>query len=149
MSLTADEPTCSIERSLGVLGERWTLLILREIHSGRHRFSEIQETLGIAPNLLSTRLRTLGASGVIRKYTYQEPGSRHRGSYHLTPAGQELRLILAAFQQWGDHNRPRPSGPSALRRHRATGQAVHVGFVDESGREVEPSDVLFVRAADG
>jgi DNA-binding HxlR family transcriptional regulator len=54
-----DEPRCSIERALQVLGERWTLLIIREIYSGKHQFAEIQAALGIASNLLSTRLKTL------------------------------------------------------------------------------------------
>jgi DNA-binding HxlR family transcriptional regulator len=137
-----DEPTCSIERSLQVLGERWTLLIIREIYTGKHRFADIQSSLGIAPNLLSTRLKTLVDAGVLRKRTYQEPGSRHRDSYHVTPAGQDLQVILAALQQWGDRYCPRPSGPSALRRQRSTGQPVHVGFIaDDSNHEVAGSDV--------
>ncbi|MGW5466074.1 winged helix-turn-helix transcriptional regulator [Streptomyces sp. NPDC003996] len=137
-----DEPSCSIERSLQVLGERWTLLIIREVYIGKHRFAEIQASLGIAPNLLSTRLKTLVDAGVLRKRTYQVPGSRPRDSYHLSPAGEELRVVLAAFQQWGDRHRPRPSGPSALRRQRSTGRPVHVGFIsDDDAREVAASDI--------
>ncbi|MCC4317652.1 winged helix-turn-helix transcriptional regulator [Streptomyces malaysiensis] len=139
-----DEPACSIERSLRILGERWSLLVLREIFAGRHRFAEIQSSLGVAPNLLSARLKLLVEAGVLRTRTYQEPGSRHRLSYHLTPAGEELRIVLAAIQQWGDRHRPRPSGPSALRRVRSTGEAVSVGFVDEEGREVPYADVDFM-----
>jgi DNA-binding HxlR family transcriptional regulator len=139
-----DAPACSIERSLQVLGERWVFLVLREIFAGKHRFAEIQSSLGIAPNLLSDRLKLLVEAGVLRTRTYQEPGSRHRQSYHLTPAGQELRLVLAALQQWGDRHRPRPSGPSALRRLRSTGQAVRVGFLDDDGRELPAEDVTFV-----
>ncbi|GAA3163763.1 helix-turn-helix domain-containing protein [Nonomuraea salmonea] len=137
-----DEPACSIERSLQILGERWTLLILREIFRGRHRFADIRDSLGIAPNLLSARLKTLVAAGVLRTYTYQEPGSRQRRSYHLTPAGADLRVVLGALQQWGDEHRPRPSGPSALRRRRSTGEPVHVAFVDGEGREVTGEDVV-------
>ncbi|MFI9617162.1 winged helix-turn-helix transcriptional regulator [Streptomyces sp. NPDC052023] len=137
-----EEPSCSIERSLQVLGERWTLLIIREVYCGKHRFAEIQASLGIAPNLLSTRLKTLVGAGVLRKRTYQAPGSRQRDSYHLTPAGEELQVVLAALQQWGDRHRPRPSGPSALRRQRSTGRSVHVGFIaDDDAREVVASDV--------
>ncbi|MER6074272.1 winged helix-turn-helix transcriptional regulator [Streptomyces sp. NPDC003233] len=141
---TDDSPACSIERSLQVLGERWTLLVLRDIFAGKHRFAEIQSSLGIAPNLLSDRLKLLSEAGVLRTRTYQEPGSRHRQSYHLTPAGQELQLVLAALQQWGDHHRPRPSGPSSLRRLRSTGQAVRVGFLGDDGRELPAEDVTFV-----
>jgi DNA-binding HxlR family transcriptional regulator len=139
-----DAPECSIERSLQVLGERWVFLVLRDIFAGKHKFAEIQSYLGIAPNLLSDRLKLLIEAGVLRTRTYQEPGSRHRQSYHLTPAGQELQLVLAALQQWGDPHRPRPSGPSAQRRSRSTGQAMRVGYLDDDGRELPAEDLTFV-----
>ncbi|MFF4243425.1 winged helix-turn-helix transcriptional regulator [Streptomyces sp. NPDC001822] len=142
--VTDDDPACSIERSLQIFGERWTLLVLREIFAGRHRFAEIQASLGIASNLLSTRLKLLVESGVLHTQTYQEPGNRPRQSYHLTEAGLELRVTLASLQQWGDSHRARPSGPSALRRTRRDGRPVHVGFLDDEGREVPDSDVLIV-----
>ncbi|MCX4511127.1 helix-turn-helix transcriptional regulator [Streptomyces sp. NBC_01619] len=143
---TNDEPACSIERSLQILGERWSLLVLREVFAGRHKFADIQSSLGIASNLLSARLKLLVETGVLSTKTYQEPGSRPRQSYHLTPAGRELWVVLAALQQWGDHHRPRPSGPSAVRRVRSTGQPVHVGFVDEDGQEVPGTDVVMDRS---
>ncbi|WP_053756243.1 winged helix-turn-helix transcriptional regulator [Streptomyces sp. AS58] len=147
---TNDEPACSIERSLQILGERWALLVLREIFAERHRFAEIQASLGIASNLLSARLKLLVEAGVLRTETYREPGSRPRQSYHLTEAGSELRIVLAALQQWGDRHRPRPSGPSAVRRTRSTGQPVHVGYVDDDGREVQSADVaVHTRSATG
>jgi len=136
-----DEPACSIERSLQVLGDRWTLLIIREVYNGRHQFSEIRDSLGIASNLLSARLTRLVEGGVLRQRAYQSPGSRHRHSYHLTPAGEELRVILWAFQQWGDQHLPRPSGPSALRRERGTGRPVHVGFIGDDALEIASADV--------
>ncbi|WP_329042692.1 helix-turn-helix transcriptional regulator [Streptomyces sp. NBC_00178] len=139
-----DDPACSIERSLQILGERWTLLVLREIFAGHHRFAEIQASLGIASNLLSTRLKLLVESGVLCTQTYQEPGNRPRQSYHLTEAGRELRVTLAALQQWGDDHRTRPSGPSTLRRTRRDGRPVHVGFLDDEGREVPDGDVLMI-----
>ncbi|GAB2943781.1 hypothetical protein [Nonomuraea sp. NPDC052634] len=72
----------------------------------------------------------------------QEPGSRQRRSYHLTKAGADLQVVLGALQQWGDAHRPRPSGPSALRRTRSTGEPVHVAFVNGEGREVACDDVV-------
>ncbi|QUQ65859.1 winged helix-turn-helix transcriptional regulator [Kutzneria sp. CA-103260] len=138
-----DLPACSIERSLQVLGERWTLLVLREVFAGRHRFAEIRATLDIAPNLLSARLKTLVAAGVLEARPYQEPGSRQRHSYHLTPAGWDLRLVLGALQQWGDVHRPRTVGPSSSRRSKS-GQSVHVAFVNDDGVEVPTRDVEFV-----
>jgi DNA-binding HxlR family transcriptional regulator len=115
--------------------------VLREISGGKHRFAEIQSSLGIASNLLSARLTLLVEEGVLRTRTYQEPGSRHRQSYHLTQAGLDLQLVMAALQQWGDRHRPRPSGPSAARRRRSSGAPVHVGFIDDDGHEVPSADV--------
>ncbi|GAA3777602.1 winged helix-turn-helix transcriptional regulator [Streptomyces chiangmaiensis] len=139
-----DEPACSIERSLQILGERWSLLVLREVFAGHHRFAEIRSSLGIASNLLSARLKLLVETGVLCTQTYQEPGSRPRQSYHLTEAGRDLWVVLAALQQWGDVHRPRPSGPSALRRARSTGRPVHVGFLDDDGHEVPATDVVML-----
>jgi len=77
---------------------------------------------------------------------YREPGARPRSAYRLTPAGQELQVVLSALQQWGDEHLPRPEGPSMLRRVRGTDRPVHVGFVDERGREVQPADVAMIPA---
>jgi hypothetical protein len=77
---------------------------------------------------------------------YQEPGARSRFAYKLTPAGLELQVVLAALQQWGDTHLPRPEGPSMLRRVRGTGRPVHVGFIDDRGREVAQPDVAIIPA---
>ncbi|MFD9002332.1 winged helix-turn-helix transcriptional regulator [Streptomyces sp. NPDC059582] len=140
----SDEPACSIERSLQILGERWSFLVLREIFRGRHKFAEIQSSLGIASNLLSARFKLLVEAGVLCTQTYQEPGCRPRQSYHLTESGRDLQVVLGALQQWGDRHRPRPSGPSAMRQIRATGRPVHVGFIDEEGGEVPGAEVVAV-----
>ncbi|MFD7446801.1 winged helix-turn-helix transcriptional regulator [Streptomyces sp. NPDC059909] len=148
--MASDEPRCSIQRSLQVLGERWSLLTIREIFSGRHRFAEIQSVLGVASNLLTTRLKKLVDAGVLRQQTYQEPGSRTRVSYHLTPAGEELLVILAALQQWGDRHCPHPSGPAVLRRQRSSGHSVHVGLIsDTNGHEIPIADVDMVSVEPG
>ena len=138
------ESTCSIARSLGVLGERWTFLILREAFLGATRFAEFRDRLGVAPDVLSERLATLVEYGVMAREPYREPGARSRSAYRLTPAGRELQVVLGALQQWGDEHLPRPEGPSMLRRVRGTDRPVHVGFVDERGREVQPADVAMI-----
>ena len=138
---------CAITRSLGVLGERWTLLILREAITGATRFSEFRDTLKVAPDLLTDRLNTLVAHGVMHKAPYQEPGSRARDSYVLTPAGKELQVLLAALQQWGDEHLPWAEGPSILRRTKGDNRPVHIGFIDENGQEVSPENVTQVRTA--
>jgi DNA-binding HxlR family transcriptional regulator len=141
------ESSCSIARSLGVLGERWTFLILREAFLGATRFAEFRDRLGVAPDVLSERLATLVEYGVMEREPYREPGARSRSAYRLTPAGRELQVVLSALQQWGDEHLPRPEGPSMLRRVRGTDRPVHVGYVDGSGREVQPADVAVIPAA--
>jgi DNA-binding HxlR family transcriptional regulator len=114
------EPVCSTERCLGVLADRWSFLIIREaLMAGAERFADFQRALGIAPNVLTDRLEHLVKAGVLTKRSYQEPGSRTRRSYHLTPAGRDLAVPLAALQQWGDLHDPPSTGPSVLRRSRS------------------------------
>ena len=138
---------CSIARTLGVLGERWTFLILREAFLGATRFAEFKQRLGIAPDVLSDRLGTLTEYGVLQREPYQEPGERSRFAYRLTTAGLELQVILGALQQWGDDHLPHPDGPSMLRRRRGTGgDPLHVSYVDDNGREVTLPDVRMIPA---
>lgn len=141
------ESPCSIARALEVLGERWTFLILREALSGLTRFADFQQALGIAPDVLSDRLATLVSAGVLEKHPYREPGTRVRFSYHPTPAGEELRLVLGALQQWGDEHRPRELGPTMARRTVDGGSPVRVAFVDETGVAVPLDRVAFVKTA--
>jgi DNA-binding HxlR family transcriptional regulator len=147
MSKVNETETCSIARSLGVLGERWTFLILRDAFLGATRFAEFRQSLGIAPDVLSDRLATLVDYGVLEREAYKEPGSRTRYAYRLTPAGQELQVVMGALQQWGDEHLPRPAGPSMLRRQRGTDRELHVAFVDQSGTEIGLEDVAMLPTA--
>lgn len=139
--------SCAIARSVGVLGERWTFLILREAMVGTTRFSEIRKTLGIAPDVLTERLSTLVEHGVLRKTRYQQAGERARFSYELTPAGRDLTVILCALQQWGDEHLPWADGPSIVRRIAGTDRPVHVGFIDETGYEIDQGQVALIPTA--
>jgi DNA-binding HxlR family transcriptional regulator len=139
--------SCSIARSLAVLGERWSLLVLREASSGTTRFADFKANLGVASDVLADRLATLVSCGVLSKEPYQEEGSRTRYEYLLTPAGEELRVVLGALQQWGDEHLPWSNGPTVLRRDRRNDRPIHVGFVDDRGREVAPENVDWVRTA--
>jgi DNA-binding HxlR family transcriptional regulator len=133
--------SCSIARSLGVVGERWSFLILREAFYGATRFAEFRAALGTPPDVLTNRLATLVEFGVLTREPYQELGQRSRMAYHLTPAGVELHTVLGALQQWGDKYLPRPEGPTIVQRANRTGRPVHVAFVDDLGYEVPPGDV--------
>jgi DNA-binding HxlR family transcriptional regulator len=147
MSQTPSQTPCSIARSLEVLGERWTFLVLREAMAGTTRFADFRSALGVAPDVLSDRLATLVAVGVLVKRPYREPGARARDSYHLTQAGRELQVVLGALQQWGDVHLPYELGPTVVRRAAHTGRPLHVGFVDDTGHEVPLDEVEFVRTA--
>lgn len=141
------DSSCSIERSLEVLGERWTFLILREAAAGITRFADFRAALGVAPDVLSDRLATLVDAAVLEKQPYREPGARVRYSYHLTPAGRKLQVVLGALQQWGDEHRPYEAGPTVARRTVDDDRPLHVAFVDDTGREVPLDGVAFVRTA--
>jgi DNA-binding HxlR family transcriptional regulator len=136
---------CSIARSLGVLGERWTFLILREAIDGTTRFAEFREALGIASDVLSDRLATLVDYGVMTREPYRDPGSRVREAYRLTPAGRELHVVLGALQLWGDTYLPRDDGPTIVRQAKRSRRPVHVGFIDDRGREIAPEEVDVIR----
>ena len=113
-----DPVNCSVARSLAVVGERWSLLIVREALDGARRFGEFRARLGIASNLLSARLETLVAAGVMRRVPYQDPGDRQRFEYELTDQGLDLRPTLVALLEWGDKYLADPKGPSVIVRHR-------------------------------
>jgi DNA-binding HxlR family transcriptional regulator len=138
---------CSIERTLGLVGERWSLLVLREALLNRvTRFADFERALRVAPNILSDRLGGLVAAGLLEKREYREAGSRTRYAYHPTPAGESLKLVLAALQQWGDEHIPPASGPTVA-RETATGHPLHLEFVDEGGNAHPLDDVEFVPTA--
>ena len=139
------ETPCSVARSLGVLGERWTFLILREALVGSTRFSQFREVLRVAPDVLTERLNTLVEYGVMTREPYKEPGSRQRYAYGLTPAGRELQVVLSALEQWGDKHLPWPEGPSIVRRRVDTGEPVHIGYIDEHGHEVHRDELALLR----
>jgi DNA-binding HxlR family transcriptional regulator len=91
---------CSIASALVFLGEKWALLVIRELALGVHRFDEIQRNTGAPRDILASRLRRLEEAGVLEKRQYQERPARF--GYHLTKAGGELRPILLSLAQWGD-----------------------------------------------
>ena len=91
---------CSVAAALGVIGEKWSLLVIRELAFGVHRFDAIARNTGAPRDILTNRLRRLEAAGVLEKRQYQERPPR--SEYHLTRAGQELRPVLLSLAQWGD-----------------------------------------------
>jgi DNA-binding HxlR family transcriptional regulator len=137
---------CSIARSLEVLGEKWTLLVVREACWGTTRFSGFRQALGVAPDVLADRLATLVEVGVMQRRPYRVEGGRQREEYVLTPAGEDLRLVLAALNEWGDQHHPAPTGRASTFVETTTLEPVNVRFVAPDGRLLDPGEVSVVRA---
>ena len=114
------EAPCSIARALAVVGERWTLLILREIFFGVSRFDPLRRRLGISRNVLAARLEHLLAAGVLEKVLYQDRPVRHE--YRLTEKGRDLYPVLLALLSWGDRWASDAGPPSLSLTHRGCGQ---------------------------
>ncbi|MET9337825.1 helix-turn-helix domain-containing protein [Nonomuraea sp. NPDC003804] len=106
---------CSIAQAVGVVGEPWTPLILRDLFLGVRRFDELAQDLGISRNLLTARLERLVEAGVVERRPYQERPVRHE--YHLSEAGREIVPALVTLMAWGDKWSTPPGGPPALLRH--------------------------------
>ena len=106
-------PTCSIGRAMDILGERWTLLILRECFYGVRRFSVMQRNLGIARNILSARLQLLVRTGILERRRYQQEPERFE--YKLTPKGLALYPAVVAIMRWGDEHLSEEGAPVVLR----------------------------------
>jgi DNA-binding HxlR family transcriptional regulator len=118
-----ENQTCSLAAALDVIGERWSLLIVRDVFLGLRRFDEIQAELGIARNVLQTRLTRLVEQGVLEKRLYSEHPPRFE--YRLTDKGLDLWPSMVALMQWGNRYGA-PDGPPVLLEHRGCG-----GVVDE------------------
>ncbi|TFD88635.1 transcriptional regulator [Cryobacterium lactosi] len=141
---SGDDLRCSIARTIQVLGDRWTILIVRECFRGRTRFSDFRRVLGIPTDILTSRLGSLVDAGVLERRGYREPGARERFDYHLTTAGDALLPVLGALAQWGNDYRPSGHGPSRLYQHALTGEAATIAFVAPDGRVIDPADIAIV-----
>lgn len=111
---------CSIARTLAVIGEAWTPLILRDVVFGLTKFDELQRDLGVATNILTDRLNTLVTHGLLTREPYQDRPPRHR--YRLTEKGADLLPVLLALMQWGDRWAADPAGPPVTVVHHTCGE---------------------------
>jgi DNA-binding HxlR family transcriptional regulator len=110
---------CSIARTLEVVGEWWTFLVLRDAFRGVSRFDEFQQRLGIARNVLTARLNTLVEHRILERIPYQDNPVRYE--YRLTERGLDLFPVLASLLRWGDRWAPTPDGPPVVLVHEACG----------------------------
>jgi DNA-binding HxlR family transcriptional regulator len=140
--IETDEPRCQIWRTLDIVGEKWSLLIVRNALRGQTRFSQFRENLGVPSDILTARLTTLVAAGVLEKRPYRDQGSRERFSYHLTEAGRGLNLVIGAMIQWGDEFNPSPWGVASVLTEPDTREKLELAFVAPDGRKVAGQDVV-------
>lgn len=144
-----DSTVCSIARTMELIGQPWTMLVLRDLFNGVRRFDELTDHLGIARNVLARRLAGLVEAGLVDKVSYQEPGQRARYEYRLTEAGRALRPVLLAVMTFGDTYLAGTDGPPMHVRHADCGGAVRVHLRCENGHELEPADRLRVSPGPG
>jgi DNA-binding HxlR family transcriptional regulator len=140
---TYEGQQCSIARALEVVGERWTLLILRDAFMGVRRFDDFQRSLGVARNVLNTRLQRLVEEGLLEKRPYQERPQRFE--YVLTQVGVDLWPALVSLMHWGDRHLAGEAGPPLVLEHRGCGgRASERATCDRCGAHLQARDVLAV-----
>lgn len=138
-----DDLACSVAQSLEIIGEWWTPLILRDAFLGVTRFGDFQERLGIARNVLTTRLDNLVEHDVMKKVPYQDNPVRY--DYKLTAKGRDLWLVVAALREWGDRWEA-PDGPPVQMVHVPCGHVTHiVPTCSECGEVLSPFDLRATR----
>lgn len=113
--MTSEVRQCSVARALELVGSKWTLLIIRELLLDTHRFDEIVRFTGAPRDILTARLRSLEAEGVIERVRYEQRPERFE--YHLTPLGRSLGSVIATLREFGDRHLADESGPPATFLH--------------------------------
>ena len=134
-----DRDVCGLARAADLIGDRWTMLILREALFGVTRFDAIQNDIGCPRTILSGRLKRLVEAGVLTRRAYKEPGQRTRYQYVLTRKGVDLALPMIALMQWGEKY-CLDGAPGAEIVERATGAPARVSLVNESGAPISAGE---------
>ncbi|MFE6510183.1 winged helix-turn-helix transcriptional regulator [Nocardioides sp. NPDC057767] len=139
-----DRTRCSVAGTLAVVGEKWSLLVLREAFLGVRRFADLQQNLDVSRAVLTDRLNTLVDQGVLARVPYHAEGQRQRHEYRLTQKGLDLYPTLVAMMEWGDRYVADARGSALTLEHRDCGGEVHLTLTCEDGhrlggpREVRP-----------
>lgn len=134
-----DHMNCSLAQTLNIIGERWTLLILRDAFFGARRFGQFERSLGIAKNILAARLNLLVDEGILEK---RESAEGAHPEYLLTEKGLDLQPILLAMTHWGDKYKPDERGNRLVFVERASGKPIRrMSAVSEDGRPLLPREI--------
>lgn len=132
---------CPLERTVQVIGNRTSLLLLREAFYGASRFDELWKRVGITEASAAQRLRILVDAGVLEKRPYREPGQRTRSGYHLTRAGHDLMPVVLGLLQWGIDHTPQTEG-SAQITHQECGAEVRPVLRCAAGHDVDETELV-------
>ena len=140
---------CTIGRTMAVLGEKWTVVVLREVFSGIRRFDDMRVRTGVPRQVLANRLATLVEHDVLRRVPYQEPGARVRHEYRLTEKGFDLYPILITLIAWGNRYLADAEGPPLEFAHRDCGAPVHAVVRCADGHPLEDYRAVVPRPGPG
>lgn len=139
---------CSIAGALETVGDRWSLLVVRDLILGLSRFDDLQSSTGIPPQTLATRLRQLDQSGIVTKRPYQHRPRRY--DYVLTDKGRDLVVVMTALREWGDRwNLHGTIGPPLQVYDKTTGHGVTLALVDTNTGDIVTPDQLAARPGPG
>ncbi|MBM7507173.1 DNA-binding HxlR family transcriptional regulator [Nocardioides salarius] len=142
-ALAYSTENCTLGRTMAVLGERWCVVVLREVVNGVRRFDDIRRHSGIPRQVLSDRLSTLVDQDLLRREPYRVPGGRERHEYRLTTKGRDLYPALVALSAWGDRYLADPEGPPVEFAHRDCGARVRAVLECEQGHRLDtPHEVV-------
>lgn len=137
MAVPASESACPIARTVDIVGDKWSLLIIRDAFDGVRRFSQFQRSLGIAKNILSARLRDLVAAGVLRTEPAADGGGHQE--YALTDKGRDLFDLMVSLRQWGQEHAFGPDEPRAVLVDAVTGEPIpRMTYTTPGGGVVDP-----------
>ena len=138
MTSASGPRTCSIARTLDVVGEKWALLAVREVFLGNRRFDEMVRRTGAPRDTLAARLRTLTGAGILERRQYCEHPARYE--YRLTEAGRDLYPVIVALMRWGDTHLAGEDGPPLVLEHRCGHRLVTQLVCESCGEPVDPGD---------
>ena len=141
-ALAYSAENCTLGRAMEILGEKWTILVLREVFLGIRRFEDLRVRTGIPRQVLTNRLAVLVGHGILRRHPYQEPGERARDEYRLTEKGFDLSPVLAALIGWGDRHLGDSDGPPVVFVHGECGAPAHVEVRCENGHRLTPRETV-------
>lgn len=134
------DQSCAVARSIAVVGDPWTLMVLRELFLGTRRFDDLRVQTGVSPHLLSVRMRALTESGVVERLPYQQKPLRHE--YRLTRKGLDLWPVVMALKAWSDRWADWPEGRPVRLRHHGCGKVTQPQLTCHvCGEAMGPQDV--------